>query len=112
MISRVIASVIVTAWATSAAWALDVGACVTPKSHVDPSTHRLVSKFIDVFEHTRPGALPIWVKIAAPMPLRVVGIDGKFLQVEGGRVSPFKPDQPFGWIRASEVQGQDLRNCN
>ena len=105
-------ALVATVFAASAAQAVDVGACVTPKAHVDPATHRLVGKFIDVFETTKPGALPIWVKVAAPMPLRVVAVDGKYLQVEGGRDSPFKDDAPFGWVRAADVQGQDLRNCN
>jgi hypothetical protein len=100
------------AGAASPAVSQDIGSCVTPSSSVDHATGRLIQKFIDVFADPRPGSRPIYIKLAAPMPLRVVGRDGAFLQDVGGADTPFKRDQPIGWIRASDVEGQALRNCN
>src|ERR1700676_4815829 len=100
------------ACAASPAVSQDIGSCVTPSSSVDHATGRLIQKFIDVFANPRPGSRPIYIKLAAPMPLRVVARDGAFLQIAGGADSPFKRDQPIGWIRASDVEGQALRNCN
>ena len=91
---------------------LQVTGCVTPRAINDPIAKRLVGKFIDVYDRPDPNAHPIWIKIGPPMPLAVVGRSGPFLQVAGTPSSPFREGEPIGWVKQSDVQPQDLRNCN
>src|SRR4051794_12298701 len=86
--------------------------CATPKTSVDPSTHNLIQRFIDVYGKPDSGARPIWLKLSAPMALLVLSSSGNFSQIAGTPDSPLKEGQPIGWVKTVDLQAQDLRNCN
>lgn len=88
--------------------------CVTPRATVDRHRHTLRRVWIDVFTRPAPGASRLSFKIASPLPLWVLAKSGAFLQVATGDTLndwPFKPHATLGWVRASDVEGQAIRNC-
>lgn len=91
---------------------LTVTGCLTPKATIDRTTGRLVGRHIDVFARPDPQAAPIWIKIGPPMPLAEVGRSGAFVRIAGTPESPFREGVAIGWVRAADVDPQDLRNCN
>ena len=103
-----IAAVALAAFAQPAA-ALDIAACVIPKTRVLPSGN-LERRFISVY--IKPGGRPIYLKIAAPMSLYVVEENGAWLRLAGSPSSPFKEGEEIGWVKRSEVREQPMRNCN
>jgi len=93
----------------SSASAMEVQGCVTPKSSRLPNGN-LELRFIEVFN--KPGGRPIYVRVAAPLSLYVIGEQRGWLRLGGSPSSPFKDGLAVGWVRRSDVQDQALRNCN
>jgi hypothetical protein len=92
------------------AGAADIPGCVTPKSKVLREGGRLEQRFISVYD--KPAGRPIYVRIAAPLSVYVMGEDCDWLRIAGSPSSPFKNSEELGWVRRSEVEQQGLRNCN
>jgi hypothetical protein len=89
-------------------------ACMTPRATIDPRTHDLNRVWIDVFSKPSATASLESFKVASPLPLWVLARSGTFLQVATGDSVddwPFKPHATLGWVRAVDLQDQDLRNC-
>jgi hypothetical protein len=86
--------------------------CVTPKATVTGTVlHRT---WINVYTKPSPRATVMSYTIASPLPLWVIGRSGSFLHVTTGDDLPnwpFKPRTDLGWVRASDVAGQAIRNC-
>jgi hypothetical protein len=88
--------------------------CVTLRATVDARTHDLNRVWIDVFSKPSAAASLESFKVASPLPLWVLARSGAFLQVVTGDSLddwPFKPHADLGWVRASDVQDQAVRNC-
>jgi len=83
--------------------------CVTPKA--TRKNHKLVFHGTQVFES--PGAKQPLLILKMNVALWAVEKRGKWLKLTGSSNSaPFQQDAELGWVLESEIQYQDLRNCN
>ncbi len=105
-IAVLLAAALFPAAALSADWQTQ---CVAPKAVAKGD--RLVVTGTRIFAKPVAGT-PITV-IRTNIALRAVARQGHWLRLAGGADSPpYKDGAAIGWVLESEVDYQDLRNCN
>jgi hypothetical protein len=88
--------------------------CVTPKATIDRATSRLQRTWISVYTKPSTTATTKSYTIASPLPLWITAESGAFYQVASGNSMddwPFRPQATLGWVRKSDTQPQEIRNC-
>jgi hypothetical protein len=88
--------------------------CITPKATIERATSRLRRTWISVYTKPSTTSTTMSYTIASPLPLWITAESGAFYQVASGNSMddwPFKPQATLGWVRKSDTQPQEIRNC-